>query len=110
MTWIRQHLPLRAILSLLGLAVLVAVLFLTTGRISDSTEDQSYETLAQTLRRAAIHCYAVEGRYPPDLDYLTSEYDITIDEAHYTVYYTYIGSNLMPDITVLPIGTEEVPW
>jgi hypothetical protein len=39
MTWIRQHLPLRAILSLLGLAVLVAVLFLTTGRISDSTED-----------------------------------------------------------------------
>ncbi len=53
------------------------------------------------LRRAAVACYATEGIYPPNLDYLTDRYGIQIDENRYLVHYEIFADNLMPDITVL---------
>ena len=46
-------------------------------------------------------CYAAEGRYPPDLEYLKEHYGIQVDEGRYTVRYDAFAENLMPDITVL---------
>ena len=46
-------------------------------------------------------CYAAEGIFPPSLDYLEEHYHILVDHEKYTVIYEAIGSNLMPDITVL---------
>ena len=46
-------------------------------------------------------CYAAEGIYPPDLEYMLKHYGIRINEEEYTVIYQMIASNLMPDITVL---------
>ena len=46
-------------------------------------------------------CYAAEGSYPSDLNYLKERYGIQVDETRYTVYYNIFASNLMPDITVL---------
>lgn len=50
-------------------------------------------------------CYAAEGIYPPNLDYLREHYGIQIDETRYMVVYDVFASNLMPDITVL----EQTP-
>ena len=57
------------------------------------------------LRRASVACYAAEGIYPPNLDYLREHYGIQIDETRYMVVYDVFASNLMPDITVL----EQMP-
>ena len=57
--------------------------------------------LQDALTRAAVSCYAAEGVYPPDLDYLIDHYGIQINDDLYTVKYEVIASNLMPDITVL---------
>ena len=46
-------------------------------------------------------CYASEGVYPPDLEYLKDHYGVQIDEERYTVFYERFAQNLMPDITVL---------
>lgn len=46
-------------------------------------------------------CYAIDGVYPPDLEYLKEHYGIQIDEDRYTVHYIPIAENLMPEITVL---------
>ena len=62
---------------------------------------ETYRRLEETLRRGCVACYAAEGFYPPDLDYLTKGYGIQIDETKYTVKYQVEGENLMPDITVL---------
>lgn len=56
--------------------------------------------LEQAIRRGCVACYAAEGTYPPNLEYLQKRYGIQIDER-YTVRYTVIAENLMPDITVL---------
>ena len=57
--------------------------------------------LEETLRRGCVACYAAEGVYPADLEYLQTRYGVQIDEERYTVHYSVFAENLMPDITVL---------
>ena len=47
-----------------------------------------------------MQCYAIEGRYPPSVDYLEENYGILIDRDKYDVFYSGFASNFMPDITV----------
>jgi hypothetical protein len=58
------------------------------------------ETTEDNIRRGAVACYALEGRYPDSLDYLMKNYGVKVDEDKYNVYYTVFASNIMPDITV----------
>ena len=65
---------------------------------------QAQEQLKQVeeaVRRGCVACYAAEGVYPPDLDYLKEHYGLQVDEDRYTVRYSAFAENLMPDITVL---------
>ena len=54
-----------------------------------------------SLRRAVVSCYALEGRYPPNVDYLQQQYGLQINEKKYIVHYEIFAENIMPDITVL---------
>ena len=69
--------------------------------IEAGSDEQGFKTLEDTIRRACVHCYAVEGQYPPNLQYLEEHYGLNINSDKYTVYYYQVSSNLMPDITVL---------
>ena len=51
--------------------------------------------------RSAVQCYAVEGYYPQDLDYLTDHYGLQINHDRYIVVYEAFASNLPPEVTVL---------
>ena len=92
---------------LLPLLVIAALLIFLTS-LSNQEQGRSAEgkrQLEDALRQASVACYAEEGIYPPDLDYLREHYGIQIDETRYTVVYDIFASNLMPDITVL----EQTP-
>jgi hypothetical protein len=83
-------------------AVLVLLCFLSAlSHLESGQDQQGRQQLEEAIRRAAVACYAAEGIYPPDLDYLESRYGIQIDESRYAVSYEIFASNLMPDITVL---------
>ena len=87
-------------------AILTAVLVLCFLLIGVSRVETGYGQagriqLEEALRRAAVVCFATEGRYPPSLAYLTEHYGVQIDHSRYVVSYTVFAENLMPDITVL---------
>ena len=66
---------------------------------------------ARTLRddrRATVECYAIEGRYPPDVKYLEDHYGIRIDRKRFNVFYDGFASNILPDITVVENGAEAL--
>ena len=83
-------------------AILIAVLFFFTAlsNLDSGQEEQALLQLEESLRRASAACFAAEGIYPPDLDYLKEQYGIQVDEEEYYVHYEIFGSNIMPDITV----------
>ena len=95
----------RAVLSLVGGAATVccalAIFFGAMGNLNADSGEQSRRQLEETLRRAAVACYAAQGAYPPDLSYIEEHWGVQIDRSRYTVFYRVEGSNLMPDITVL---------
>lgn len=89
------------------LAAAVLMFFLNAvANVRAGQQAEGKQQLEDALRRTATACYAAEGIYPPNLNYMQEHYGIRIDEERYTVVYDVIGSNLMPDITVLEHGHE----
>ena len=75
--------------------------------LSASTEETYTARLRHSILRRAGHCYAMEGRYPESLAYLKEHYAISWDETQYVVDYEITGSNLRPDVTVIPLNRKE---
>ena len=75
-------------------------------KMLNKAETEGAETLRNGITRACVQCYAIEGRYPPSIEYLTENYGIQIDEDRYYVFYSGFASNLMPEITVIPADGE----
>ena len=69
--------------------------------LNDGRAEEDMRQLEETLRRGCVACYAAEGVYPPNLDYLKEHYGVQVDDARYVVIYSVFADNLMPDITVL---------
>ena len=93
-----------ALKALLTLAVLAVILLSFSTALSNlrlGGGEEGRMQLEESIRRAAVTCYAVEGIYPPDLAYLQEHYGIQVDEKNYYVFYEVFASNMMPDITVV---------
>lgn len=85
-------------------AVLLAAalcLHLALSNLESGRDEEGLQQLEDAVRRSAVACYAAEGIYPPDLQYLEDHYGLQVDTERYTVYYDVFAENLMPDITVL---------
>ena len=94
--------PLLRALAVPVLCAAALLIFSTALSSLESGRDaESQRQLELALRRGCVACYAAEGAYPPDLDYLKERYGVQVDESRYACYYSMIGPNLMPDITVL---------
>lgn len=91
---------------LLFFAILFFFLFCVRAMESKS-EEESLASLRNAVQRACVQCYAIEGRYPPSVEYLEEHYGIVIDRKQYHVFYDGWASNVMPDITVLLAGPDS---
>ncbi len=94
------------LISLLPLmtGILILIFFLRgVQSVSDTAIAKQQESLETALARSIAQCYAVEGMYPPNLNYLKEHYGLTYDADKFLVDYQPIGANLMPETTVLPL-------
>ena len=82
-----------------ALALLVFASALT--ELDRGRAEEDLRQLETAVRRGCVACYAAEGVYPPDLDYLKDRYGVQVDEERYIVHYESVAENLMPDIAVL---------
>jgi hypothetical protein len=84
--------------------IIISVITLFLGAISNVDDEKALKDKTQlenALKNAAVSCYAIEGAYPPSVEYLIANYSVQVDEERFVVKYEFYGSNLMPDITVL---------
>lgn len=83
-------------------AVLIVAVCLGISLSHNSNKAENLKIIENGVRRAAIQCYAAEGIYPDNLEYLVENYHLYTDEEHYIIHYSPISSNIMPDIQVIP--------
>jgi len=86
---------------LLAAALILLAFLAGLSRLEQGRQEQGAKQLEEAVRRAAVACYAAEGFYPPDVDYLCHKYGVQYEESRYRVHYDRFASNLMPDITVV---------
>ena len=96
MKWLRKN----GFSLLLFPTVLLIMLYGFQSAVENSAEEYLRLT-EETLRRAVVSCYALEGRYPPDVAYLQEQYGLQLNDEKYIVHYEIFAENIMPDITIL---------
>lgn len=92
----------RWLLTVLAIILILLCFITALSRVTHGSAEAQRQQLEDSIRRAAVACYATEGYYPPDLTHLQTYYGIQIDEDRYCVHYEVFAENLMPDITVVP--------
>lgn len=86
--------------------VILAVFWSSISSFSQDTMRRQEENLENALQRSITYCYAAEGAYPEDLDYLKEHYGVTWDEDSFFVDYQVRGANIYPDVTIIPLKGE----
>ena len=95
------------LLSAAALLLLVGVFAAGALACAGKAGQKGEESLRRAVTRASVQCYAIEGRYPPSVEYLEENYGVRIDRDRYNVFYNGFASNVMPEIVINPIEEEE---
>ena len=72
-------------------------------KIKASSMDDAND-VSDAIRILALLCYAHEGSYPDNLSYLEDNYGLVIDRSRFAVYYNFLGSSILPQISVVAIS------
>ena len=85
---------------------MVAMLWTSSSQIFSETKKKQQESLKEAVIKGAVQCYSVEGRYPESLSYLEQHYGLKYDKHEFVISYEIIGSNRMPQVTVIPLNAR----
>ena len=69
-----------------------------------SSRAEGLRILEDSIRRAVVTAYSVEGRYPDTITHIEEQYGIHIDRSRYLVHYSVFASNIMPNIAVFEVN------
>lgn len=82
------------------MVLLISYLYFSAVNVQKSKESENLNILSDAIRRSAVQCYAIEGFYPPNIEFLENNYGLVVDHDKYVVSYNVFASNIMPDIDV----------
>ncbi len=84
------------------LVALVLIIALISGIASANARQrlEAADSLEKSVKRAAVCCYSIEGRYPQSLSYIEDNYGVYVDKDKFLVYYEAFADNIMPYVEV----------
>lgn len=93
----------KSVTILVLLVVIAGMVLYMAGSMNDfaSTNTQrQVQAIEQAITTAMLQCYALEGSYPPNLEYLQDHYGVLLDHEKYYYLYEVFAKNVRPSITV----------
>lgn len=86
----------------------IALFALGASAINQKNGGEEAQALEDSVRRAVVLYYAVEGRYPSDVEVLKKDYGLRYNPKKFIVsIHSNFTDNLLPDIFVMPVGGEN---
>lgn len=80
--------------------VMIALYWAFAALAGEKATEEARMHLEDAVYQAAVTCYAVEGRYPRDLETLIRDYALRYDKESYIIWYDCFADNVIPDIEV----------
>lgn len=87
--------------SILFFLLVIGIFLYGIATVSSGTAEDERRILDEAIHKDIVHCYAVEGMYPPNLAYMEEHYGLTYDHDKFLVDYEPIASNIMPSVTII---------
>ena len=94
-----RTIALRIIEALLLIAIAVTVVK-SISNLQRESAAEGRKCLETSVKRAAMACYASEGMFPDNVEYLQEHYGLQVDDKLYSVHYYAFAENILPEITV----------
>ncbi len=88
------------ILSVVLIILFIVYLYFAVDSAQERNDSEKYNILSDAIIRSAVQCYAIEGFYPPNVEYLENNYGLVVDHNKYVISYSVFASNIMPDVEV----------
>ncbi len=79
--------------------LLIALIYASTN-LGSKSNDISKKNIKAVIEKTVMQCYASEGSYPNDLEYLEENYGLIMDRENYIYEYHVFSSNIMPEIII----------
>ena len=92
-----------ALLPVIFTLVVMGMIVFGLQRTEESSRSEGLRILDESIRRAIVINYAIEGTYPESIAYIEENYGIYVDRSKYIVHYSIFASNLMPEMSVIEI-------
>ena len=93
----------RLILSAVVFVLVVAVFIIFLVGMKKGDTGRQMELLEKAVNNDITFCYTVEGKYPPDTQYLKEKYGLTYDENRFFVDIIDYGENIRPEVTIIEL-------
>jgi hypothetical protein len=93
----------------MGLVIFVCMVAVTSAGITtlrSRNNDQQFAVQKRAIERAAVLCYALEGFYPPQVEYLEEKYGLMVDRNKFIISYKTFGSNIRPEVSVYRLFSD----
>ena len=89
------------VIPILLFAAMLAWLIVSLLNTSGAAAAQEQAAVKSTLENGITMCYAIEGAYPPSLEYLSENYGITYNTSKFIVHYDRFADNIRPAVRVI---------
>jgi len=96
-----------SIVSLIIVFAFSLILIFSIDNIDKVYNKNQLINIENSIKKAVIQCYSLEGSYPPNIEYLKENYGIIISKDKYIYHYEIFASNIMPIIKVIPKMSKE---
>ena len=96
----------REIAIVLLMLIVLAGVWMLVSRVGTASNGAQTQFVIDAVHNAALTCYAVEGAYPNDIEYLRTHYGLAYDQDRYRVTYSAFASNLLPEIYVTEVEAD----
>ena len=87
-----------------SLILVIALIFICLSNIDgfwEGKQEKSTKSIEEAVKKMALECYALEGSFPPSVEYLKENYGLIVNNDAYFYHYQANGSNIPPDIRVM---------
>ena len=85
---------------LIVLMIIIIAAFNSLNKFWTHAGPERLNAVKDAVQKAAVQCYALEGSYPPDLNYMVKHYGLIMDSKRFYYRYEVFASNILPEIEV----------
>lgn len=85
----------------------ISIYIMSIDKFWENGQEDTNVAIENAIRKSALECYALEGGFPPSIDYLKENYGLIVNEDAYFYHYQVTASNMIPDIKVIKRWNNE---